>query len=93
MLAKLVFNFSSRVCYNMILTNIVPSPVGNLDGHTLCIPYTTQVLNIFEKQSFSIIRAGRPVRTSARDGYLLGNLGMLELSYRFQTFHGDSCSG
>ena len=45
LLAKLVFNYSSRVCFNMVATNLAPSAASHttaaLDGHTLATPYTT----------------------------------------------------
>ena len=49
----------------------------------------------FQNGSFSIIRVGpyiRPYnRPSGTDSFFF-NLGFLELSYRFQTLHDDSCS-
>ena len=44
---------------------------------------------IFLKRSFSIIRVGPSVRTSQLA--LFVNLNRLELAYRFQTLHDDSC--
>lgn len=42
MTTKLVFNYSSKVCYNMVCTNLAPNQIAGYDGHTMAKHYVTQ---------------------------------------------------
>lgn len=42
MLSKLVFNYSPKVCHNMVCTNLSANQLACFDGHTLAKPFSTK---------------------------------------------------